>query len=164
MLKYELFRGKIMEREILRAGYGEVVDYLQSDRRASVLMGFEMPYMLEVSLRGMSDSERLVILVDVLLNYKGTEVERILSLFQGYQNVIKNGRVCDIPLACFARLNSEEMANALLAMGCPDEKTEQSENVDIVKGTAELFGQVTSFADALKQDGLGIIQLMLPRK
>lgn len=147
-----------MERKILRAGYGEIIDYLQGDKPAMVHMGFVMPYMLEVALRGITDKERLVILVDVLLSYKGEEVENILREFYRYRDVIENGRVCDIPLVDFARLNSEEVANALLAIGCPDEKTKQSENKELVKATAALFCPVPDFVDALRVEGFDIIE------
>lgn len=147
-----------MERKILRAGYGEIIDYLQGAKPAMVHMGFVMPYMLEVALRGITDKERLVILVDVLLSYKGEEVENILREFYRYRDVIENGRVCDIPLVDFARLNSEEVANALLALGCPDEKTKQSENKELVKATAALFCPVPDFVDALRVEGFDIIE------
>lgn len=154
-----------MERKILRAGYGEIIDYMQGEKHDDVHMGLglDMPYMLEVALRGVSDEERLVMLVDVLLSYKGNEVEKFLGQFFRYRNVILNGRVCDIPLVDFARLNSEEVANALLAMGCSDEKTEQSEKREIVEATAALFGPEQDIVRSLKEAGLDILQIKMPK-
>lgn len=142
------------EDDIIRVGLGDLIEYIHGSSRKYITLGIDldMQYMTEKSVRSSSKKELVAMLADFLLNYKGNEAQSHLY-WLGRDPKVVNGRICDIPLMAFAKLNSPEIATQLAQLGAEDIKTTQSENKDLVVLTAQILdhGQerISSMSDTL---------------
>lgn len=127
--------------DVIRVGLGDLIDYINGESRKYIAQGIDldMQYMTEKSARGSSKKELVAMLADFLLNYRGNNAQSHLY-WLGRDSKVVNGRICDIPLMTFAKLNSPELAAQLAQLGAEDIKTAQSENEDLVVSTAQVLG------------------------
>lgn len=145
-----------MEKEV-RAGYGDIIDYLQSGKREMLHQGlkFDIAWFTEKAVSGCSPVENICMFTDFVSNYKGSDIELHLSEFQCYGDLsleeLVRAKICNIPLIEFAKLNSPSMVSALKDLGAEEIVTEESQNADLVRETAALFGLLPSKQDPLEQ-------------
>ena len=140
--------------DIIRVGLGDIADYIQgpSHKYISHAIDFDMQYMTENAVRGSTKKELVAMLADFILNYRGNDVQSHLNWLANDSKVI-NGRICNIPIIEFAKLNNPEVVTLLSQLGAEDIKTSQSENKDAVESVAKMFGydkeRKTSMSDTI---------------
>lgn len=128
-----------IENSIVRVGMGEIIDYVSSNRHKNLIQGIKLDidYLTERSAYGINEKEKLLMLADLIINYKGKSFVNHLYWFKDKK--VLNGRICDIPLTAFAKLNSQEIVSKLILMGAEDISTKQSQSTELVESIAQLF-------------------------
>lgn len=117
----------------------DVVNYLSSDyyNNMSLAISLDMQYLTEKALIGRTEHEKILMLADFILNYKGDEIDGHLFWFQNHVNKsMLNCKILNTSLITLAKLNSDTMVQKLLAMGANDVLDENIENTKVV---AKLF-------------------------
>lgn len=153
----------IVHDDIVRVGYGDILDYIRSTCKNYIdhAIDFDMPNITERAVVGRSDKEKVLMLVDFIINYKGEQIDNHMHRFNtNADDKLLNSRISNIPLLAFAKLNSDEIVEKLQSMGANDVSTEQSENEELVKATAELLKLGTGNKRTL-QDTIVIVDNMI---
>lgn len=129
------------EDGIVNVELKDIIKYLEgpSHKKMTQALDFDMEYMTELSTNGSTKKELTTLLADFVINYKGDNASSHL-LWLCNDNDVTNGKICNIPIIEFAKLNSPEMVDQLHQFGAEDVKDAQLENKDNVIEIAKLFG------------------------
>lgn len=128
--------------DVIKVELGDVIDYIKGPCRKymAVAIDLDIKNMTEESIRGSSQKELLIMLLDFVLNYKGKDAKGHLA-FLTQDSKILNGRVCDIPVIEFAKLNSSEIVSLLSQLGAENIKSHKSKSkVSLIITIASILG------------------------
>lgn len=126
---------------VVKVGITDLIEFLESSKYKNIAMAVDsgIPYLAEKNIYNCSPKELVIMLTYFALNYHGNSIQRYLAYF-GNDNAIINGRIYDVPVIEFAKLNSPEMVANLSSLGAKDIKTKQSENKEAVISIAKMLG------------------------
>lgn len=126
---------------VVKVGITDLIEFLESSKYKNIAMAVDsdIPYLVEKTIYSSSSKELIIMLAYFTLNYHGNSIQRYLTYF-GNDNAIINGRIYDVPVIEFAKLNSPEMVANLSSLGAKDIKTKQSENQEAVISIANMLG------------------------
>ncbi len=116
-----------------------ILDYINSELRAflAAAITFDDPHITSLALKNRSKAEKVLMLADFVLNYKGSRTFEHMCLF--HEHNIFNSLIDNIPIFAFARLNRSDVASIMYSFGIEYIDTAESRNIRKLNNVAKLF-------------------------